>query len=161
MVVKKCFKCLIEKPLKDYYKHSEMSDGYLNKCKVCTRADVLKNRNDNLEEHRARDRKRFNQPERVKARKELAERWKKDPKLRKRTNELKKIWQEKNLVKRAAHVIAGNAIKYGKLIPEPCEVCGKEKVDAHHDDYEKPLDVRWLCRKHHNEHHKNERELNR
>ena len=33
----------------------------------------------------------------------------------------------------------------GKLIPQPCEVCG-DKAQKHHDDYSKPLQVRWLCR---------------
>ena len=31
---------------------------------------------------------------------------------------------------------------------QPCEVCG-EKAEAHHPDYSKPLDVRWLCKRHH------------
>lgn len=35
----------------------------------------------------------------------------------------------------------------------PCEVCGVKKTDAHHNDYSKPLDVIWLCRKHHQQHH--------
>lgn len=42
------------------------------------------------------------------------------------------------------------AYRVGRLVPGPCEVCGSTgKVDAHHDDYEKPLDVRWFCRTHH------------
>ena len=45
------------------------------------------------------------------------------------------------------------AIAKGLLIREPCEVCGKTKVEAHHDDYNKTFDVRWLCVKHHHEFH--------
>jgi hypothetical protein len=48
-------------------------------------------------------------------------------------------------------------IKSRKLIRKPCEVRKEIKVQAHHDDYTKPLDVRWLCNKHHAEHHKNEK----
>lgn len=46
-----------------------------------------------------------------------------------------------------------NAIKSGTLLRQPCEVCDKQKADAHHDDYSKPLSVRWLCRTHHTEFH--------
>ncbi len=49
-------------------------------------------------------------------------------------------------------------IKNGTLLKLPCEVCGySDYVEAHHDDYYKPLDVRWLCRTHHREHHDNEK----
>lgn len=41
------------------------------------------------------------------------------------------------------------AIKMGVLIKEPCEICGNEDSEAHHDDYSNQLEVRWLCRKHH------------
>lgn len=46
------------------------------------------------------------------------------------------------------------ALRKGLLIKKPCEKCGAEKVEAHHDDYKKPLSVRWLCRDHHDELHK-------
>lgn len=42
-----------------------------------------------------------------------------------------------------------NAVLYGKIERKPCEVCGDERVHGHHDDYTRPLEVRWLCRKHH------------
>lgn len=41
------------------------------------------------------------------------------------------------------------AVKNGKLKKLPCKVCFKKKVEAHHDDYTKPLKVIWLCREHH------------
>lgn len=49
---------------------------------------------------------------------------------------------------------ARSAIRKGIIKESPCEICGEIKVDAHHDDYDKPLEIRWLCRKHHSEHHK-------
>jgi hypothetical protein len=47
------------------------------------------------------------------------------------------------------------ALRKGMLHAEPCEECGADKTEGHHDDYTKPLDVRWLCRKHHAQHHVN------
>lgn len=41
------------------------------------------------------------------------------------------------------------AIRNGKIIATPCEVCGKTKVQAHHDNYDKPFEVRFLCPVHH------------
>lgn len=39
--------------------------------------------------------------------------------------------------------------------PSKCEICLKQcKPDAHHDDYSKPLEVRWLCKRCHFKHHK-------
>ena len=58
--------------------------------------------------------------------------------------------------KKDVHAFTNSATRLGILVKKPCEVCGNIKVDAHHDDYTKPMDVRWLCRKHHNEHHRKE-----
>lgn len=40
-------------------------------------------------------------------------------------------------------------LRRGKIVKGPCETCGGPGEEAHHDDYDKPLDVRWFCRKHH------------
>jgi hypothetical protein len=55
---------------------------------------------------------------------------------------------------RRAHWTVHNAIRDGRLTRQPCEICGAANTDAHHDDYSLPLDVRWLCRKHHGQQHR-------
>lgn len=52
-----------------------------------------------------------------------------------------------------------NALKTGILVKQPCEICGAEPAEAHHDDYNKPLEVRWLCKCHHVEWHKNNKPI--
>jgi hypothetical protein len=60
-------------------------------------------------------------------------------------------------LKIAARTTLNRYIRLGHLYKKPCEICKCEIVEAHHDDYLKPLEVRWLCKKHHTEHHKNEK----
>lgn len=55
--------------------------------------------------------------------------------------------------KARAHGKVGKAIRDGHLVRRPCEVCGHEEAIAHHDDYSKPLEVRWLCSVHHGRAH--------
>lgn len=58
-------------------------------------------------------------------------------------------WRRANLPKYSAHLAVRRALVSGVLGKQPCEVCGQAAVDAHHDRYDEPLDVRWLCRRHH------------
>lgn len=63
------------------------------------------------------------------------------------TRQLK--WAEANRQKLKAQAMVRAAIRARRLKRGKCEVCGSLRVDAHHDDYNKPLEVRWLCRSHH------------
>ena len=45
---------------------------------------------------------------------------------------------------RAREAVA-RAIRRGDLLKSCCELCLADKVQAHHDDYTRPLEVRWLC----------------
>jgi hypothetical protein len=58
-----------------------------------------------------------------------------------------------NKVKNNVRAKTRYAISKGFLVKKVCEVCGGEKVQAHHADYSKPYDVKWLCQKHHSELH--------
>lgn len=54
------------------------------------------------------------------------------------------------------------AVKKGILVMQPCEICGafgKDIIEAHHDNYNEPLQVRWLCQEHHREWHKNNKPI--
>jgi hypothetical protein len=50
--------------------------------------------------------------------------------------------------------ITNAAIRSGLLVRQPCAICGQKKVHAHHLNYKKPLDIVWLCMKHHMECHR-------
>lgn len=69
-------------------------------------------------------------------------------------NEIGQYWPYANKrshdeARRVADRAVYGAIKSGRLVRQPCEVCGEYESEAHHDDYEQPLAVRWLCRSHH------------
>lgn len=134
--MKTCFKCDAEKPLGEFYTHPEMADGHLNKCKECAKKDARKN---GQKEHvKARDRERNKLPHRK------ADRYKHQKMHRKEANARNAVYE---------------AVKSGKLKkPNTCEECNKKcDPDGHHDDYEKRLDVRWLCRSCHAHHHVGEK----
>ncbi|MBY3231712.1 hypothetical protein [Rhizobium laguerreae] len=66
-------------------------------------------------------------------------------------------WRRANPAKYDAHLAVQRAVKAGELEKQTCEVCGVEAVDAHHERYDEPLTVRWLCRLHHTRlHHRGE-----
>jgi hypothetical protein len=53
------------------------------------------------------------------------------------------------LQKEKARRIIRSAIEKGLMTRQSCEVCGSSNTQAHHEDYDKPLEVKWLCPSHH------------
>lgn len=58
----------------------------------------------------------------------------------------RKRFQARYPEKASAHRAVAYALQRGTLVRGPCEACGAELAQAHHDDYSRKLDVRWLCR---------------
>lgn len=148
---KRCFRCGEVKSLSEFYRHREMADGHLNKCKPCARADVRANRLARSDYYREYESERASRPHRVAARAAYA---KANPAQFRR---YRKRWIERNPEKRAAHNALNNAKRSGRIEQEPCAECGREDSHAHHHDYSAPLDVTWLCAWCHAQEHKRER----
>ncbi len=131
---KTCSRCDVEKDISLFQIRKASKDGYTAACKACLSSY---------------DKARANNASRVKAREEYA---KSDRGIAAGVA-ARQRYIDRNPVKRKAHIIVGNAIRDGKLHKQPCEECGNSKVHAHHDDYAKPLNVRWLCPAHHSQWH--------
>lgn len=151
--MKVCSSCNVEKNLSDFYKMERMKDGHLNKCKECVKSRVKKHRDENIESIRSYDKTRSRLQHRVIARAEYA----KTDAGKVAIAKAKSNYRDRNPMIRASHVIVGNAVRDGRLKkPSICSCCGSSKnIEGHHDDYTRPLDVRWLCSKCHKDWHKN------
>lgn len=135
--MKTCFKCRKIKPLSDYYRHPKTADGHLNKCKECPKEDMRRHRRES-NAPREYDKRRYYF----------------NPEVKERIQANAENWRDNNPKARAAHNAVARAKANGTLIVQPCEVCGDDyNIHAHHDDYDNPLSVRWLCPLHHVRHH--------
>jgi hypothetical protein len=135
---KECFKCNRWLPLTEFYKHSQMADGHLNKCKECNKKDVRKNRDDRITYYREYDVRRFHNDERRRATHEKCS----------------KAYTRNHPERRSARGKAQRALRAGKLTKTACEKCGSLEVQMHHPDYSQPLNVTWLCKICHEAWHK-------
>lgn len=127
---KTCRVCGETKEQGEFYPNSGLT------CKVCVRAKVAQNYRDKREQYAAYERERFQRPERKAA-------------ILEHQRTRRRIHTDRS----AARNAVSNAIRDGKLVRDVCSVCGSDHTEAHHPDYSKPLEVVWLCRKHHLEAH--------
>lgn len=153
MGTKVCTSCFVKKDLEaNFYKHPQMADGYLNKCKECVKTRVKGHRDANVEYFRKYDKRRYlEQPHRKEAARQSYEDWKtKNPEGH---TIVTREWRKRNPEKYKAQTALNNAVRDGKIKKQPCQICG-EKAHAHHEDYSKPYEVTWLCAIHHAELHR-------
>ena len=125
METKVCFKCKKEKPLSEFYKHPRMADGYLNKCKECTKKDVHKNYEKNIENQD------YIEKERERGR-----------------DKYRRLYSGQK--KKSAHQENKQSRRDLKIRGIDCE--GKE---VHHWDYNRRLDIFLLSRRAHKLAHNN------
>jgi hypothetical protein len=145
-MTKRCTKCKKTKPLDDFHRLARSSDGRQPRCKACV-AEYMRDYHKRNREHIIAKVEAW-----VKANPEQARKLKREATRRFRQTERGQQYMREQ--RREPHVDRAytavyRALKSGRLKKEPCEVCGAEKSQAHHDDYSKPLEVRWLCAVHH------------
>lgn len=145
-----CNVCETDKDASDFYA------GNKSRCKECIKTSARLYRQENLEKVRAYDRLRGSMPHRVAARKEYRE----TDAYAESHAKANKRYLERFPKRDKARNAVSNAIRDGRLQKQPCFICGCE-AEAHHPDYDQPLDVVWLCMPHHKEVHAMAAELER
>lgn len=148
-MTEKCWKCSADcEPTQ-----AQLKKGYWV-CKPCRKAQNLENRAKRRAEGKSVSGTRM--PSEY--HREYEQTYKTIPSVKARKARNAKKYREGELrYRHEARWKVASAIQSGALIRQPCQVCGETKVDAHHEDYSKPLNVWWLCRKHHVELHKKAR----
>jgi len=132
--MKICSKCKVPKPFSNFSKSSANKDGLYAWCKDC----------------KADSQRYYRQTE---VGKECHSKYQKKYRKTKfgklKRNKGRKLWKLNYPERNKAHTAVHRALKNGTLFQLPCEVCNSLDSEAHHDDYSKPLEVRWMCHKDH------------
>ncbi len=130
MLEKKCGKCQQVKPISEFYPHKR--DGYQSNCKACHREEgKIYNRTPMRREYNKQKYQEWVDKGGLQA-------YRQKPEVKEKVLAIAKANQKK---------------RSGKVIPQPCEVCGAGDAQMHHDNYDKPLVIRWLCQIHHTQEH--------
>lgn len=161
--MKRCSHCLMEKSETDFSRNRNNRDGLQYWCKGCRSGHYVLNRTRINAKNRAWA---IEHPEAIR---ETSKRWRErhpDQRLevlrasaerhREENNARSRTYAVNNREKRQAQKKVQNAIASGQLKrATQCSICcdSNSTIHAHHDDYSRPLSVRWLCSRCHNRHH--------
>lgn len=150
--MKICVKCKNKYPETSFNKCLRQKDGLYSYCKECANSYNKIYHIKNAEKYRNNSREWYK-----KFGLENKRKWRKDHKdeLRDYRKEYSKKYyaNEANKKKLQTRKKTRYAIISGDLIKKPCMVCGDKNSESHHKDYDRPLEIMWLCNKHHHEEH--------
>jgi hypothetical protein len=127
--VKVCTSCGIEKPFSEFWKHPLGRHGLRPRCKTCLNAQIRSYQRANPEKLRAATKRWYDR----------------DPE---RARRMARDQKAKNPRRERAHRLVREAVRRGEIVrPVFCSTCGRSdlRIEAHHEDYDMPLDVNWLC----------------
>ena len=133
--MKTCCRCDGVKPSSDFYKAKSNADGRANKCKDCTKKSVVVNYYENRDHY-------------LKYKAAYGKAYAKTESGKLSSKNRGARWRSKYPKKRTASDAVSYAIRSGKIIKlDICEDCRSKPsvIHGHHDDYDKKLQVRWLC----------------
>ena len=143
--MKTCIACARSLPLESFYRHPQMKDGRLGRCIECHKSGVQRVRKERHDYYVAYDRMRYERD--YEKRKLAVERYRKTEAAKEALKKARASSAVRYPERNTARYALGNAVRDGRVIkPDACEMCGVSgKLHGQHDDYTKPLDVRWLC----------------
>lgn len=141
---KKCWRCTETKPIECFYTNEAMRGGIDAVCKDCNKELAR------LRYHANKQKSREKAQDYYTKNKELVK-----ERQKQRSQKYGKKWYADNREKHLARAYLHYYVKKGTVRkPTKCEDCLQEvRVEGHHPDYTKPLQVNWLCRKCHESRH--------
>lgn len=138
-MTKFCHKCQASKPVSMFSACRRNKDGLQAYCKGCRLEMQREYRATQPEKYLDAARRRDPEKNRQACRE-----W--SSKNREKIYEIRRRYPERDKARRSYRY----AIETGVLVrPDTCEMCGEKpkvgKIQGHHEDYSKPLEVKWLC----------------
>jgi hypothetical protein len=147
---KTCYKCKQTLPVSDFGNKKTTKDGLQDACKSCCSAYFKEYHQKNKLEMRLKQQIKIrNTPN---YNKENIKRW-----VKNNPDKMREAQNRYRLKKGKQSFAVGavfKAIKKGEITRQPCLICQSSEVEAHHSDYNKPIDVTWLCVTHHKAWHR-------
>ena len=140
---KQCKSCKELKTVDNYYKQKDTKDGLRTICKKCWKSDNKEYYTENIDSISEAN-KLYSKTDKGIASRKLAT----------------KNFRHNHKDRYIAHGKLNGMVQSGKITkPVNCDICGlpSDKLDGHHEDYSKPLEVVWCCHKcHMNTYHNGE-----